>query len=46
MELAGKTKKTKTDRYYEWLKTNHKDALLFAEQKEEFRKDIRELSSM
>jgi hypothetical protein len=44
--MAGINKKTKTNRYSEWMKMNHVDAKSFAEQREEFIKNLRELSSL
>ena len=40
------TKKTKTERYYDWLKIQRKEANLAIEQKEKFRNELREISSM
>lgn len=40
------TKKTKTDRYYEWLKMQHINAIMAKEQRDEFRKVLEEIPSM
>ena len=44
--MAGINKKTKIDRYYEWMKKNHRDGENFAKHREELIKELSELSSM
>jgi hypothetical protein len=43
-KMSGKTKKTQSQNYYDWLKMKRKDSIKAQEQKEKFMQDLKELS--
>ena len=40
------TKKTKTERYYDWLKIQRKESIRAQEQREKFMEDLRQMRIM
>lgn len=39
-------KKTNSARYYDWIELQHKNTMKLQEQKQQFRRDLEQLSSM